>query len=61
MDQCLVDLGPAPRAMLYQKVTLFGPDPRGPDAAEIAALTGTIPYEVTCAVAARVPRVAVEG
>lgn len=39
------------------EVTLFGPDPRGPDAEETAALTGTIPYETLCAVSKRVPRI----
>ncbi|MFP4010497.1 MAG: alanine racemase [Spirochaetaceae bacterium] len=57
MDQFMIDLGPESRARKYDKVVLFGPDPRGPSGEEIADLTGTIPYEVTCAVGARVPRV----
>ncbi len=55
MDQCLVDLGPDARVELYEDVLLFGP--AGPDAKEIGRLIGTIPYEVTCLVGKRVPRV----
>lgn len=57
MDQCLVDLGPRPAVARYDEAVLFGPDRAGPDAAELAALEGTIPYEVTSRVAARVPRI----
>ncbi len=56
MDQFMVDLGPDTDVRLYDKATLFGPDPEGPDAEEIALLTGTIPYEVTCNINKRVPR-----
>ena len=57
MDQCLVDLGPRPGAARYDRAVLFGPDPAGPDAAELAGLIGTIPYEITSAISARVPRI----
>ena len=57
MDQCMVDLGPNPDVARYDRAVLFGPDPAGPCAAELAGLIGTIPYEITCGVAARVPRV----
>ena len=56
MDQCLVDLGPRPGAARYDRAVLFGPDPAGPDAAELADRIGTIPYEITSAISARVPR-----
>ena len=56
MDQCLVDLGPHPDADRYDRAVLFGPDPAGPDAAELADRIGTIPYEITSAISARVPR-----
>ena len=56
MDQFLVDLGPRPDAARYDRAVLIGPDPAGPDAAELAALIGTIPYEITSAISARVPR-----
>ena len=49
MDQCLVDLGPRPDAERYDRAVLFGPDPAGPDAAELADRIGTIPYEITSA------------
>lgn len=57
MDQCLVDLGPEAPVRLYDEAVLFGPDPDGPDAEEIAGLMNTIPYEVTCLVSKRVPRI----
>ena len=57
MDQCLVDLGPRPAVARYDKAVLFGPDPAGPDASELASLADTIPYEITSRVAARVPRI----
>jgi alanine racemase len=57
MDQCLVDLGSASPVRLYDDVILFGPNPVGPDAEEIAGLMHTIPYEVTCLVGGRVPRI----
>ena len=56
MDQCMVDLGPDSDARLYDPVTLFGPDPKGPDAEQLASLIGTIPYEITCSINKRVPR-----
>ncbi len=56
MDQLMVDLGSDSPAELYDRVTLFGPDPEGPDAERIATLIGTIPYEVTCDINKRVPR-----
>jgi alanine racemase len=61
MDQCLVDIGPNPEVKLYDDVVLFGPDPHGPDAEEIADKINTIPYEVTCFVSRRVPRVYING
>ncbi len=57
MDQFMVDIGPEPEVQTGDAVTLFGPDRAGPSAEEIADLTGTIPYEVTCSPTARVPRV----
>ena len=57
MDQFLVDLGPESKVKLYDEAVLFGPDGPGPDAAEIACLLGTIPYEITCGISARVPRI----
>ena len=57
MDQFMIDLGPDSRARREDEVVLFGPDPAGPNAEEICELLGTIPYEVTCWISRRVPRV----
>lgn len=55
MDQFMVDCGPETPPALWTEVSLFGP--LGPTAADVAALMGTIPYEVTCLITKRVPRV----
>lgn len=60
MDQCMVNLGPDTEMKVGDEVILFGPDPAGPDAEEIAGLMGTISYEVTCGISARVPRIVVD-
>jgi alanine racemase len=58
MDQCMVDLGPSPEVERFASVSVFGGEAEGAlDAAEIARRTGTIPYEITCGIAKRVPRV----
>ena len=59
MDLCMVDLG-LPRGSLAQRTTvgdtavLF--DERGPTLHDVAQWSGTIPYEVACQLAPRVPR-----
>jgi alanine racemase len=59
MDQISVDLGDAP-AQAGDEAVLFGMrDGVRLDAAEVAAMIGTIPHEVMCAVSSRVPRVVV--
>ena len=60
MDQTMVDLGPAASVRLYDRVVLFGPDPGAPTAEELASIIGTIPYEITCNINKRVPRVYVD-
>ena len=57
MDQTMVNLGGNADASLYDEALLFGGDAAGPDAAELAVLAETIPYEITCGISARVPRV----
>lgn len=57
MDQIMVDLGPETDVRRYDEAVLFGPDPAGPDADEIASLAGTISYEITCGINRRIPRV----
>ncbi|HPI92784.1 MAG TPA: alanine racemase [Deltaproteobacteria bacterium] len=53
MDQTLIDLGDDTYPV-GQEVVLFGPD--SITAATVAAWCGTIPYEVTCDMSRRVPR-----
>jgi len=61
MDHLMVDIGLEKTIKEGDDVTLIGRD--GTEAIscwEIADLVGTIPYEVTCMISARVPRVMVE-
>jgi alanine racemase len=60
MDQCMVDLGPDSGVQRWDRAVLFGPDPQGPSAADWARQLETIPYEITCAIDRRVPRVYLE-
>jgi alanine racemase len=58
MDQLTVDLGPEGTEGVGEEVVLIGP--QGGErvlAEEVADWRGTITYEVTCAVGARIPRV----
>lgn len=56
MDQTLIDVTHIPDVKMGDEVTVFGPG--AADTAEsIARKTGTIPYEITCGIARRVPRV----
>jgi alanine racemase len=55
MDQCMVDLGPDLKVSRWDEAVLFGAC--APDAAELARRIGTIPYEITCNINKRVPRV----
>lgn len=57
MDQLMIDLGPDSRVRREDEAVLLGPDPAGPNAEELCELLGTIPYEITCWVSRRVPRV----
>ncbi len=57
MDQCMVDLGPRCEIQRFERVVLFGPEEKAPDAETIADILGTIPYEITCSVNKRVPRI----
>jgi alanine racemase len=61
MDQTMVDLGPGATAREGDEAILFGAkDGEGIPGETICELLGTIPYELTCMVASRVPRVYVE-
>jgi alanine racemase len=55
MDQCCVNLGKKTKVNRWDTAVIFGsPDH---DASALAKITGTIPYEITCNVNKRVPRV----
>jgi alanine racemase len=55
MDQCCVDLGPQSDVNRWDEAVIFGGC--APDAATLAAAAGTIPYEITCNINKRVPRI----
>jgi alanine racemase len=58
MDLTLVDVTEIPDAAVGDDVVLIGS--RGSlrvDAAEVADLCGTVPYEILCGISKRVPRV----
>ncbi|MCL2043795.1 MAG: alanine racemase [Treponema sp.] len=55
MDHCMVELGFASGVRRWDETVIFGGP--APDAAALAELAGTIPYEITCNVNKRVPRV----
>ncbi len=61
MDQVVVDVSDVPDVKIGDEVVLLGEQStRSLSAEDLAALTGTIPYEVLCDIGARVPRVAVD-
>ena len=54
MDMCMIDLTDLPQVDVGDEVEVFG---KRSSVERLAALAGTIPYELTCAVSKRVPRV----
>ncbi|MBQ0038372.1 MAG: alanine racemase [Clostridiales bacterium] len=54
MDMCMIDLTDLPNVLVGDEVEIFG---KRNSLNEMAALAGTIPYELTCAVSKRVPRI----
>ncbi len=58
MDMCMIDLTDCPRVQVGDEVEIFG---KNNSVGELAALAGTIPYELVCAVSKRVPRVYLQG
>ncbi|HTY58097.1 MAG TPA: alanine racemase [Bacteroidota bacterium] len=61
MDHIMIDVGPDPQCQAGDDVTLIGADGNHAITAwDIAETLGTIPYEVTCLVSERVPRLFVE-
>ncbi|HYH84565.1 MAG TPA: alanine racemase, partial [Pyrinomonadaceae bacterium] len=62
MDLMLLDVTDVPGVEAGHRVTLLGADGElSVNAEEIARTTGTLSYEVTCGISARVPRVCVSG
>jgi alanine racemase len=59
MDQCMIDVTDIPEARMGDEATIFGAP--GLPAGELARLSGTISYEVTCGISKRVPRLLEEG
>ncbi len=58
MDMCMLDVTDLPETKVGDVVTVFGNGADGgPTAAELAELAGTIPYELTCGISLRVPRI----
>lgn len=53
MDMCMIDLTGKPEIDVGSEVEIFG---KHNSINELAALAGTIPYELVCAVSKRVPR-----
>ena len=58
MDMCMVDLTDLPDIHVGDTVEIFGQNQSVDD---LAALLDTIPYELTCAVSKRVPRLYLEN
>ena len=56
MDQCMIDIGPSPWVQRWDEVCIFGPHQGDNTAETLAALSHTIPYEITCSINKRVPR-----
>jgi alanine racemase len=59
MDECMVDIGDAD-IVIGTRVTFIGKNGEAHQSAEdLAAILQTIPYEITTAISARVPRIIV--
>ncbi len=54
MDMCMIDVSNVEGVIPGSEVVLFG---EGLSVDEIAAMVGTINYEIVCAVGKRVPRI----
>jgi alanine racemase len=58
MDQCMADLGTDAEVKRWDEADIFGGEAE--DAGELAERIGTIPYEITCNINKRVPRIYVK-
>lgn len=58
MDMCMLDVTDLPEVRPGDVATVFGSGADGePTASELAELAGTIPYELTCGISPRIPRI----
>jgi alanine racemase len=61
MDLTLIDVTDVPGVSLHDRVTLLGREGElSVSAEDLAALAGTISYEITCGISSRVPRIYAE-
>jgi alanine racemase len=61
MDMCMVDVTAIPEASLHDEVVLLGRQGEQEiSARELAAICGTIPYEILTSVGTRVPRAVIQ-
>lgn len=57
MDQTMIDIGIDSDIKRWDTVSVFGGNTEKSSAADMAALLGTIPYEICCGINKRVPRI----
>lgn len=61
MDMCMVEVTDLPGVRPGDVATIFGRGTDGaPTVSELAALAGTIPYELLCGISLRVPRICLD-
>ncbi len=63
MDQCMIDLGAAPWVQRWDEVNIFGASSeniKNNSVYDLAKIAGTVPYELTCGINKRVPRVYID-
>ncbi|MFB3890529.1 MAG: alanine racemase [Phycisphaerae bacterium] len=61
MDQTIIDLTAVPLAKVGDEVEILSDDPSAPNSVEgLAALAGTISYEITCRLGRRIRRVLID-
>jgi len=61
MDQVILDLTDIPQARVGDEVEIISNDPRAPNSVEnLAALAGSIPYEISCRLGGRASRILVD-
>ena len=58
MDMCMIDITDKPLVDVGSEVEIYG---KNNSINELASIAGTIPYELTCAVSKRVPRMYIEN